>query len=133
VTQQKTIPKRQLDAKTFLLTLACLLPVAMAATWSVYPSIKSAVAVTKFEKLKLTQSELGSEETITGLKRQIQRHFLDYSVYIPTEDIVVLSTLEKSDDRLESLMTKACGRGSLFVWIPVKISLPFYGEKVRGV
>ena len=79
----------------------------------------------------MNAGDFDSEESAVTIKRLIQRHFLDYSVYIPVEDIVIIASEKKEGNRLESLMTKACGHGSLFVWIPLKISLPFYGEKVH--
>lgn len=122
---------KRFDKKTFIVSLLCLTPIAAAATWSFLPSLRSIVAVTKFGHLTINSTDLNTEESSVPIKRQIQRHFLDYSVYIPVEDIVIIASDKKEDSRLESLMTKACGSGSLFVWIPLKISLPFYGEKVR--
>ena len=122
---------KRFDSRTFFVSLLCLVPIAAAATWSFLPSLRSIVAVTKFSEIMIESADLDSEESSVTLKRQIQRHFLDYSVYIPVEDIVIITPDKKEDNRLESLMTKACGSGSLFVWIPLKISLPFYGEKVH--
>jgi hypothetical protein len=122
---------KRFDSRTFFVSLLCLIPIAAAATWSFLPSLRSIVAVTKFSQIMIESADLDSEESSVTLKRQIQRHFLDYSVYIPVEDIVIITPDKKEDNRLESLMTKACGSGSLFVWIPLKISLPFYGEKVH--
>ncbi len=122
---------KRFDSRTFFVSLLCLIPIAAAATWSFLPSLRSIVAVTKFSQIMIESADLDSDESSVTLKRQIQRHFLDYSVYIPVEDIVIIAPDKKEDNRLESLMTKACGSGSLFVWIPLKISLPFYGEKVH--
>jgi hypothetical protein len=119
------------DPKIFLVSVLCLLPIAAALTWSMLPTVRSVIAVIKFNQLSDGAIDLESVETEVVVKRQIQRHFLDYSVYIPVEDIVIIATDKKEDSRLESLMTKACGHGSLFVWIPLKISLPFIGEKVH--
>ncbi len=122
---------KRFDPNMFFVSLLCLIPIAAAATWSLLPSLRAAVAVTKFSQITISASDLSTEESAVTVKRQIQRHFLDYSVYIPIEDIVIIAPDKKEDNRMESLMTKACGRGSLFVWIPLKISLPFYGEKVH--
>jgi hypothetical protein len=122
---------KRFDRKTFIVSLLCLTPIAAAATWSFLPSLRSIVAVTKFSQITIDFADFNLEESSVTIKRQIQRHFLDYSVYIPVEDIVIIAPDKKEDNRVESLMTKACGSGSLFVWIPLKISLPFYGEKVH--
>jgi hypothetical protein len=119
------------DPKIFLVSVLCLLPIAAAITLSLLPSVRYIIAVIKFNQLSEGAIDLESVETEVLVKRQIQRHFLDYSVYIPVEDIVIIASDKKEDNRLESLMTKACGHGSLFVWIPLKISLPFFGEKVH--
>jgi hypothetical protein len=124
-------PSKRFDTKTFVVSLLCLIPIAAAATWSLLPSLRSIVAVTKFSQITVNSADLNSYESSVTIKRQIQRHFLDYFVYIPTEDIVIITSEKKDGNRTESLMTKACGSGSLFVWIPLKISLPFYGEKVH--
>jgi len=122
---------KSFDLKFFGISLLCLIPIAGAATWSLLPSLRSVMAITKFNQSTIGILDPTTEDSSTSVKRQIQRHFLDYSVYIPLEDIVIIANEKKSDTRLESLMTKACGHGSLFVWIPLKISLPFYGEKVH--
>lgn len=107
-----------------------MFPVLTIVAWTTLASFKSVIAITKFGEITFNQNDLNSDEAVTALKRQIQGHFLDYSVYIPTEDIVLLTNQEKKNTRLETLMTKACGNGSLFVWVPFKIILPFYGDKV---
>ncbi len=122
---------KRFDTRTFFVSLMCLIPIAAAATWSFLPSLRSIVAITKFNQITMNAGDFDSEESAVTIKRLIQRHFLDYSVYIPVEDIVIIASEKKEGNRLESLMTKACGHGSLFVWIPLKISLPFYGEKVH--
>lgn len=118
------------DARTFLLSLVCMSPVLLTVAWTTLPSFKSAIGIAKFGQIIFKQNDLSSDEAVTSLKRQIQGHFLDYSVYIPIEDIVLLANEENKNTRLETLMTKACGNGSLFVWVPFKIILPFYGDKV---
>lgn len=123
-------PRKTFDWRMFAITLACMFPLLATFVWTSFPSIKSAIAIAKFDPISFNQRDFGSNEPITALKRQIQRHFLNYSIYIPTEDIVLLSEEENKNNRLETLMTKACGNGSLFVWVPFKIILPFYGDKV---
>lgn len=129
MTAKRQPRKSRIDFSVFFVTLICLAPIAATLVWTFFPSIRSATAVAKFQSAGQTY-RLQDEESVLAVKRQIQRHFLDYSVYIPTEDIVVLLDVEAKNTRLESLMTKACGKGTFFVWVPFKIALPFYGEKV---
>lgn len=123
-------PKGRLDVGIFLVSLFCLAPIVATIIWTVFPSLSAAVAIAKLSREPVQLSDPAGVEETLAIKRQIQRHFLDYSVYIPTEDIVIFQDGESKNTRLETLMTKACGRGSLFVWVPFKIALPFYGEKV---
>jgi hypothetical protein len=122
--------KARLDPGIFLVTLLCLTPIVATVIWTIFPSISSAVAIAKLSGHQFELAATAGDLEAQTIKRQIQRHFLDYSVYIPTEDIVIFQDGESKNTRLETLMTKACGRGSMFVWVPFKIALPFYGEKV---
>lgn len=127
----KTRPRgRWFDPGIFLVSVLCLAPIAGTVAWTFFPSFASLAAMVKLSSTPLQVSQHASSEDILTVKRQIQRHFLEYSVYIPTEDIVLFEDAEQKNSRLETLMTKACGRSNLYVWVPFKFALPFYGEKV---
>jgi hypothetical protein len=60
----------------------------------------------------------------------LQHHFLNRSIYVPLEDIVVPEEAGAGPSDYGMLMQRACGRGKIFLWIPLKFTLPILGEKV---
>ena len=62
-------------------------------------------------------------ESSHKFRRQIQKHYMQYGLYIPLEDIIAVNLLDNSQARLNFLMRNACGQAKLYVWVPLK--LPF--------
>jgi hypothetical protein len=105
-----------------------LAPALGAALWSIYPAVSAALATVPPPPMAAADWDDG--ERRVDLRRQVQRHFLRHDVYIPLEDIIVVSPQDVEPGSPSLLMQKACGRGRLFVWIPLKFRLPITGEKV---
>lgn len=108
-------------------------PVTLAALWTCHPAALAAWAIYTLEPVKLSPSDWEDPTRLLELRRQVQRHFLSHSVYIPMEDIITSSPTDGapgSATPASLLMQKACGRGRLFIWIPFKFQLPVNGEKV---
>ena len=107
-----------------------ILPTGFALYWTTAPAAMAALATFRLTAPTLEDSEWSDVRRVVDLKRQIQKHFLDYSVYLPIEDIIAPSTLGNEQDELAFLMQSACGRARLYIWIPLKFRLPFIGNKV---
>lgn len=121
-TRKKTLGYR-------LRVLMLFLPMLGALGWSVYPSATALVAAATFPSVdeEMWSSEGGSFD----VQRSIQKHFLGYRLYLPLEDIFVAQPKGNSDlKRFTLLMRKACGYGRVYVWLPLKLRLPFIGDKV---
>ena len=70
-----------------------------------------------------------SQSPVLSSKRKIQRHYLDYGIYIPIDDIIL--DLEEGDQISQSkMLRKVCGEGNAYVWVPLRFRLPLIGEKV---
>lgn len=116
--------------RALLWTLALAAPTLAAATWSALPALQAAYAVASHRPEAMTKEDWLDPARVLELRRQIQKHFLQSSVYIPLEDIVAPSANAEGPGDALLLMQKACGRGRLYVWIPLKFKVPLTGEKV---
>lgn len=119
--------------------LALLAPAVGATVWSCFPAARAYYASHVFELPAMSEQEWGDASKTIELRRQMQKHFLSHNIYIPMEDIVVSSGADEASGsgsetrgpaNISALMQKACGRGRLYVWIPLKIRVPITGEKV---
>jgi len=104
-----------------------------AIVWTVLPSLKSWVAATIFEQQTISASAWETHTDFHELKRSIQRHFLNYDVYVPLEDMIQglppQGSAAKASE-LSLLMQKACGQATLYVWIPIRFRIPLIGDRV---
>lgn len=98
--------------------LTCWQP--LRATWG---------ALTLNTKSFEISEEITSQESLR-YRRNIQKHFLNLDTYIPMEDIVIPLASAEVDSRLKKLMRNACGKGTIYVWIPLKFRWPLTGERV---
>lgn len=112
------------------LVLFFALPSVAAALWSCWPSLQALAATRRFELASVREQDWGDAQKGLEIRRQLQHHFLSHNVYIPLEDIVITQPAEGEPSELALLMQKACGRGRLYVWIPLKFRVPITGEKV---
>lgn len=112
--------------------VACLmiLPTVFAIYWTTIPALLAVVAISRFPIPNPQESEWEDKRRVLEVKRRIQKHFLDYSVYLPMEDIIVPVSLGDERTELSFLMQNTCGRATLYVWIPFKFRLPLIGDKV---
>lgn len=110
-----------------------ILPWILAAAWSSLPALRAFVATQDASLPTMSDQDWDDSQQTMALRRGLQKHFLSHDVYIPMEDIVVTAPTENADGAAEDLgmlMQKACGRGRLYVWIPLKWRIPVIGEKV---
>ena len=62
-------------------------------------------------------------------QRAIQQHYLSYGVYIPIDDIVV-NARQHPNESVISMLQSACGKGIIYIWVPLPMRFPLLGEKV---
>ncbi len=62
-------------------------------------------------------------------KRKVQKHYLDYGIYIPIDDII-MNQDENNETTHLSLLEQACGKGIMYIWVPLRFRIPVLGEKV---
>lgn len=80
--------------------------------------------------LKWRDSSLSLERPLET-RRRIQKRFLRQDVYIPLEDITLVTADGVGESDYLFDMRKICGQGRIFVWVPLRFRLPLTGEKVR--
>ncbi len=114
---------------TFTLLLI-LLPHLAALGWSAYPSLVAIAGVITSPVVISKKGEWNDEGQSLQLRRKLQKHFLKHYTYIPLEDIATDTYLAIHDPISLAAIQKVCGRGRLYIWIPLKVNLPMQGEKV---
>lgn len=111
-----------------LLVLALLLPAFAVATWTLMPPLRAVAAAYMITPVKMAKEPM-DELGWVDFRRHLQKHFSSYGLYIPMEDIIV-SDPNLVGRELTQFMQNACGDGSLYVWIPLKMRVPVYGTVV---
>lgn len=128
---QLPAPRRRfLGLPRAIASIIAILPWLIALGWTFAPSVRALLASIDLELTPSVIQLNGDGSTSTSVKRQIQRHYREYGIYVPLEDIYFSSEAKESNARLSFLMQKACGRATLYVWIPLRLRLPLEGEKV---
>ncbi len=117
------------ELRRLLYAVALIAPTIGAATWSSLPALTAAWAMLSFKAPEMSKEDWLDPARTLELRREIQKHFLGHTVYIPLEDIIAPPAGDNHDD-LALLMQKACGRGRLYIWIPLRFKVPLTGEKV---
>ena len=110
-------------------SLLWILPIGVGICWSIYPAITGYLAAEEFKKspvaLQIKQNQWGD-----AVERKVQKFFLDHNIYIPMEDIIINRENHISEKSPLFQMRKSCGQGKLYVWIPLRVRIPLFGEKV---
>lgn len=120
--------KVRISQIAFVLLLA--LPSIGAAAWSLLPALTAFKAISSLPELNFKDDDLRDEKKFHELRRTVQKHFLDAGLYIPLEDILAGIIAPNAQQKTALVMQKACGRGKIHVWIPLKFRLPIIGSKV---
>lgn len=106
---------------------ACLFVASLVATcviiWPSYRAIKAGI------ELNLDANSTVSDGGLST-RRQIQKHFLGYGIYIPIDDIIVKAA-SLHEQELLSYLSKTCGNKDVFIWVPLRFRFPIVGEKVK--
>jgi hypothetical protein len=99
--------------------------------WSSYSAIKVRWAAFQLSFAPIEAQALESFEVRQEIRQKTQSHFLSYDVYIPQEDIIVVSKQDYDHNgELVRMMFQACGQGTVYVWIPLIFKLPYFGHIV---
>ena len=101
----------------------------LTALWSYRNGIRGWLAVRALDRRIADQQLLLRSLPWLENARNIQKHFSDMGIYVPTEDIV-LATGDESLFDLRPAMRTICGDGDVYIWVPMTIDRPMVGEKV---
>lgn len=116
-------------ARVGLETLSWILAAAAAVTWSALPAAKAAVATLALKGVPKDSVLQGTENVRLELQRNLQKHFLDYGVYVPLEDIMFTEHVSQTNADLETVIKKVCGDAPLAIWVPLQFKVPLIGER----
>jgi hypothetical protein len=92
--------------------------------WSLYPSLYS-----RFVMSQINKTTFQNERTIS--KRSVQSYLLKQGVYVPIENII--EAKDHTNQDFETLQQSCPQNAILWVWVPLKIRLSFFGDFVRSV
>lgn len=121
---------RRLPNKYFSKLLwRCMLfaPIAFAGYSSCKPAIFAIIASNSIKSDSLTDGLNDFHQTFS--QRKIQRHYLDYGIYIPIDDIIV-NRGGDTNPSLIKMLERTCGRSPIYIWVPIRFRVPLAGEKV---
>ena len=97
--------------------------------WTFWPTSRAVVAAFAMTPISRQPLVTGAESVRLEVQRAIQKHFLNFGVYIPLEDIVFLERLTQTNQSLEGILKKVCGSDPIAIWLPLKFRLPLVGER----
>ena len=126
----KTIGQPRRSESWSIALISWLLALAVIVTWSGAPSIMALVATSQLEPIHRNPALDGDDQAILGLRRQIQKHYLNYGVYLPLEDIMLRDQVLKLNASLDNALHRYCSDAVLGIWVPLKFRLPIIGERV---
>ena len=90
----------------------------------VYLVGKKAIVATFAALSLLFFKEINPHELDRDIKASIQRHFSEYRVYIPHEDIHTIN------EDISKQLIKKCGEGNVYIWVPLEFELYTAGVRV---
>lgn len=122
--------ERWLDMRyaRLVIALLSLLPTIAVLIWTLRPPLQAITAAYMITPVTMSNQPM-DEVTWVDFRRGLQKHFSGYGLYIPMEDIIV-SDPNLVGQELTQFMQKACGDGTLYVWVPLKMRLPIYGTMI---
>ncbi|MDD9951607.1 MAG: hypothetical protein OXT67_08600 [Zetaproteobacteria bacterium] len=110
------------------LVLGYLTPIVLAGVASSYHGILAGYAAWSMKQELPTQyADVYAARTAQSI---VQRHFASFGIHIPFDDIwVTQNTLEYQRD-LANALAKSCGFSQIYIWIPITVRFPFWGQRV---
>ncbi len=105
-----------------------LLPTLGVALWAIGPTFRAIVAAYALTPVVVPSAPMDAMAWV-DFRRQMQKHFSQYDVHVPMEDMVIQDA-GLSGAELTQFTRKACGDGLLYVWIPLRVTLPVWGTIV---
>lgn len=106
-------------------------PLLFSVIWPLRTGLRSAIAMWTMPEQKLSQIDFDEPQARLDVKRAIQRHFREYDIYLPLEDIMLRSKSSEFRQKIFLFLDKVCGHANLYVWVPLKFSFPIIGNKVK--
>lgn len=120
----------KLNLAHWLFLIISLGPLIASIGISFMPAASALWTALSFQTIYVRDAETFSELDKQQIKSSIQNHFSKNNLYIPMQDIVIESKDLSDKNQVLSHMEKICGQGLVYVWVPLLLRLPFYGEKV---
>lgn len=114
---------RMLESIVWMLALGSMI------TWSALPLARALAATWSLKPISRPAVDEGGTHIRLELQRTVQKHYLDYGVYLPLEDIVFKDHVINGNPDLDGIIKKICGNAPVAVWVPLLLRLPYIGER----
>lgn len=112
------------------LAVAVILPLVAALFFSTRTFFQALVGVAIFSETKFANNNWDNPSSALTGRRLAQQQFMNVGVHIPLENIIATEDDSATTPRMIDLMTEVCGRGVLMIWVPLRLRLPFVGDRV---
>lgn len=116
-----------------IITLFWVLAFLTSFLWSSSDSIRVVIATMMHPPLGKSSINL-TEPARTEFKRNEQKFFLEYGIYVPLEDIMYVEQLPSSGARFAESLKLTCAdlssKNGMAIWLPIKFKWPLLGERV---
>jgi hypothetical protein len=106
--------------------------IGLGLVWSTHESLVIFWATSRHPKLAKNALDL-SGPAMTDFKREEQKYFLGYGIYVPLEDMMFVSQIPRGDERYADALHRSCSGlsgGGFAIWLPLKTRWPLIGERV---
>ena len=103
--------------------------IVLAFGWSGWPILSVGIATLRLAPISQEAIQSVNEQTRLELQRSIQKHYLQYGVYLPLEDIMFTDRILRTNKELTGAVQRFCQGAPVALWLPIVIRLPFIGER----
>jgi hypothetical protein len=119
--------------KKIRLIIAMIAALLMMLMWSMQDTIVILWAASRHPKIP-KEALVYVEPARTEFKRQEQKYFLGYGIYVPLEDMMYIEQLSNAKARYAEALAKSCSGlrsdSGFAIWLPLKSKWPLMGERV---
>jgi hypothetical protein len=121
------------ESKKIRAILPWFAAVVFMILWSVQDSLIVVWAAARHPRIPKIALDL-ADSARTDFKREEQKYFLSYGLYIPLEDMMYGDQLSQGAVRYAQALRKSCSGmradAGFAIWLPLRTRWPLFGERV---
>lgn len=121
------------ESKKIKVILPWVAAVIFVIVWSVQDALVVVWAAARHPRIPKSAQDF-VEPARTDFKRQEQKYFLSYGLYVPLEDMMYSDELSQGAVRYAQALRKSCSgmraESGFAIWLPLRTRSPLIGERV---